>query len=229
MPVDIVVRAVLYLAGINALNSTEPSVVYHVQNPRLFHWPHDLLPALRDAGLDFETVPQRELMDRLRRSEKDPKKSPIIKLLDFFADKKMCSLPVRYSSMTAFKNNTKTTVSKDDPSIRTDHVVRPTLTTTAGSNIKKANFDQLELVEQSSDHGDPAKSMSRAPEFLQSLSPELRLKLETKLRRKIDLRLMSVVVIMYILNYLDRNNIAAARLTGLEADLHLRGNQFQVR
>jgi hypothetical protein len=42
---------------------------------------------LRDAGLKFETVPQREWVQRLRNSEKDPKKNPTIKLLEFFADK----------------------------------------------------------------------------------------------------------------------------------------------
>lgn len=31
----------------------------------------------------------------------------------------------------------------------------------------------------------------------------------------------------YILNYLDRNNIAAARLAGLEQDLQLVGSQYQ--
>ena len=62
-------------------------MVYHVQNPKLFHWTHDLLPALRDAGLSFETVSQREWVDRLRRSEPDPNKNPTVKLLDFYSNK----------------------------------------------------------------------------------------------------------------------------------------------
>lgn len=37
-----------------------------------------------------------------------------------------------------------------------------------------------------------------------------------------------MVVIMYILNYLDRNNIAAAGLSGLNEDLTLKGDQFQT-
>jgi hypothetical protein len=45
------------------------------------------LPALHDAGLEFETVAQREWVERLRKSEKDPEKNPTIKLLDFFAEK----------------------------------------------------------------------------------------------------------------------------------------------
>ena len=37
-----------------------------------------------------------------------------------------------------------------------------------------------------------------------------------------------MIIIMYIMNYLDRNNIAAARLGGLEEDLNLIGNQYQT-
>ncbi len=93
---DVVAHAVLDLAHINNASSSpsklspeaeDTSIVYHVQNSRLFHWTRDLLPALRDAGLEFETVSQREWVDRLRKSEKDPEKNPTIKLLDFFAEK----------------------------------------------------------------------------------------------------------------------------------------------
>ena len=40
-----------------------------------------------EAGLDFETVSQREWVNRLRNGEKDPEKNPTIKLLDFFTEK----------------------------------------------------------------------------------------------------------------------------------------------
>lgn len=63
------------------------SGVYHVQNTRLFHWTHDLLPALQEAGLNFRVVPQRAWVALLRTSDQDPEKNPAIKLLDFFADK----------------------------------------------------------------------------------------------------------------------------------------------
>jgi hypothetical protein len=85
--VDVVAHAVLDLAQINKQSSspselspeiTDGSIVYHVQN---------LLPALHDAGLEFEIVPQREWVKRLSLSEKDPEKNPTIKLLDFFAEK----------------------------------------------------------------------------------------------------------------------------------------------
>lgn len=48
------------------------------------------------------------------------------------------------------------------------------------------------------------------------------------MRKKIDLRLMPMMVLMYIMNYLDRNNIAAARLAGLEEDLRLTSTQYQT-
>ncbi|KAH9977701.1 MFS general substrate transporter [Lactifluus volemus] len=56
---------------------------------------------------------------------------------------------------------------------------------------------------------------------------EARLKLEQKLLRKLDMR-MSILVLIYVLNYIDRNNISAARLQGFEADLHLQGQQFNT-
>lgn len=42
------------------------------------------------------------------------------------------------------------------------------------------------------------------PQFLLNMSMEERLELETKLKRKIDLRLMPAIILMYILNYIDR-------------------------
>ncbi|PFH46169.1 hypothetical protein AMATHDRAFT_77797 [Amanita thiersii Skay4041] len=55
--------------------------------------------------------------------------------------------------------------------------------------------------------------------------PETRKELERKLLLKIDLR-MGIMVVIYILNYIDRNNAAAARLRGFEADLNLKGQEF---
>ncbi|KAJ4015556.1 hypothetical protein NW752_007014 [Fusarium irregulare] len=51
---------------------------------------------------------------------------------------------------------------------------------------------------------------------------------EKRLVRKLDLTLMPVVWILYMFNYLDRNNIAQARLDDFEADLGLVNNQFNV-
>ena len=54
------------------------------------------------------------------------------------------------------------------------------------------------------------------PPLVRDLLPEEREHLERALVRKIDVRLLPSIIIMYIMNYLDRNNIAAARLAGLQ-------------
>ncbi|KAI1849743.1 hypothetical protein JX266_004692 [Neoarthrinium moseri] len=51
---------------------------------------------------------------------------------------------------------------------------------------------------------------------------------ETALVRKIDLRIFPVMVVLFILNFIDRNNFANARLKGLEEDLHLTDVQYQT-
>ncbi|KAF7798936.1 hypothetical protein EIP86_010164 [Pleurotus ostreatoroseus] len=54
---------------------------------------------------------------------------------------------------------------------------------------------------------------------------EARKRLERKLLWKLDLR-MSILVVIYVLNYIDRNNAGAARLRGFSTDLHLQGQEF---
>ncbi|KAI4520838.1 MFS general substrate transporter, partial [Schizophyllum commune Loenen D] len=54
---------------------------------------------------------------------------------------------------------------------------------------------------------------------------ERRKKIERKLLLKIDLR-MSIFIVIYILNYVDRNNAGAARLKGFEEGLNLHGQEF---
>lgn len=66
------------------------------------------------------------------------------------------------------------------------------------------------------------------PEILHQYTKEERDVLEEKLKRKIDIRLMPAIILMYILNYIDRNNIAAARLAGLTQDLKLKDVEFQT-
>ncbi|MCJ1475524.1 hypothetical protein MMC13_004187 [Lambiella insularis] len=67
-----------------------------------------------------------------------------------------------------------------------------------------------------------------APPLIRDLTREERHRLELALVRKIDFRLLPMIVLMYILNYLDRNNIASARLAGLEKDLNLSSTQYQT-
>ncbi|KAL5002470.1 hypothetical protein BDV10DRAFT_202602 [Aspergillus recurvatus] len=97
LPVDIVADAILDLSDLNETPvsssailrqfSHDPSTIYHVQNAKTFKWTEELLPALKEAGLDFEVLPKRQWVQRLREGEQDPKKNPAIKLLNFFTEK----------------------------------------------------------------------------------------------------------------------------------------------
>ncbi|BAE56012.1 major facilitator superfamily domain-containing protein [Aspergillus flavus] len=55
--------------------------------------------------------------------------------------------------------------------------------------------------------------------------PATRARIEKSLKRKLDAR-CGFFVIIYIMNYLDRNNMAAARLKGLQDDLGLDYSQY---
>jgi carbohydrate kinase (thermoresistant glucokinase family) len=82
LPVDIVAKACSEIACSGA-----GSGVMNVVNNKSFHWTRDLLPLLRESGLEFESVPQQKWIRRLRASDPDPVKNPPIKLVDFFASK----------------------------------------------------------------------------------------------------------------------------------------------
>ncbi|KAI5361202.1 Putative major facilitator superfamily, MFS transporter superfamily [Septoria linicola] len=51
---------------------------------------------------------------------------------------------------------------------------------------------------------------------------------EKKLVHKLDLHIIPVVMLLYLLSFLDRVNIGNARLYGLEADLNLSSGQYQI-
>lgn len=61
-----------------------------------------------------------------------------------------------------------------------------------------------------------------------SLPPEHVAEVERKLVRKIDLRILPMIIIIYIFNYLDRNSITQARLYGLQEDTHVKGAVYQT-
>ncbi|KAL4951873.1 MFS general substrate transporter [Aspergillus filifer] len=51
---------------------------------------------------------------------------------------------------------------------------------------------------------------------------------EGQLRRKIDIRILPIVVLIYLFNYLDRNSITQARLYGLQEDTGVKGAEYQT-
>ncbi|KAI5804296.1 major facilitator superfamily domain-containing protein [Geopyxis carbonaria] len=58
------------------------------------------------------------------------------------------------------------------------------------------------------------------------LPEEERAAIEKKLKRKLDIRLFPCLLVFYILNYIDRNALPAARLLGLEDDLSLSSTEY---
>ncbi|KAF9262312.1 MFS general substrate transporter [Marasmius fiardii PR-910] len=49
---------------------------------------------------------------------------------------------------------------------------------------------------------------------------------EKNLLRKLDIHILPGLVVLYLLSFLDRSNVANARLEGLTDDLHMTGNQY---
>ncbi|KAJ7621858.1 MFS general substrate transporter [Mycena polygramma] len=58
--------------------------------------------------------------------------------------------------------------------------------------------------------------------------PTLSAEEERKLWRKIDWRLMPILSLMYLMSFLDRGNIGNARLDGLQDQLVLTGNKYNI-
>ncbi|KAL4792229.1 major facilitator superfamily domain-containing protein [Aspergillus venezuelensis] len=61
-----------------------------------------------------------------------------------------------------------------------------------------------------------------------SKSEEWHKHMTSKLMRKVDLHLLPLLVVMYLLNFLDRNNLSQARLGTLEEDLGMEGTDFNL-
>lgn len=92
IPVDTLATAILEVSRTLqsapkpcAIDSMNPPVVYNMCNPHSFSW-DQLLEKVREAGLEFETVPYGDWMQLLRdsASKGDEEQNPAVKLLDHF-------------------------------------------------------------------------------------------------------------------------------------------------
>ncbi|KAI0141589.1 retrograde regulation protein 2 [Xylariaceae sp. FL1272] len=66
------------------------------------------------------------------------------------------------------------------------------------------------------------------PDILRRFTPDEMKLMEAKLVRRLDFRLLPILIFLFLLNILDRNAIANARLGGLEDDLGLSDFQYQT-
>ncbi|OAA59041.1 Major facilitator superfamily domain, general substrate transporter [Niveomyces insectorum RCEF 264] len=49
-----------------------------------------------------------------------------------------------------------------------------------------------------------------------------------KVLRKIDMRILPIITLLYLMNYIDRGNIGNAKIEGLVMDLHMTSQQFNI-
>ncbi|KAL8706728.1 MAG: hypothetical protein Q9201_000253 [Fulgogasparrea decipioides] len=111
LPVDTLAGVVGELAGLRLKNDTsgesngitdapdgdaegeKMELVYNITSPHTFSWTASFLPALRSAGLDFQTVPFEEWIKRLHllssqpssaNPAADPDQNPALKLLQYY-------------------------------------------------------------------------------------------------------------------------------------------------
>lgn len=70
-------------------------------------------------------------------------------------------------------------------------------------NVDKQATEYFDEIEAAQDAVKPSRTLE-APPLVRDLSPADRERLEKRLVRKIDFRLLPPVILMYIMNYLDR-------------------------
>ncbi|KAL5339048.1 major facilitator superfamily domain-containing protein [Aspergillus crustosus] len=71
----------------------------------------------------------------------------------------------------------------------------------------------------------PTTENRENPGHVGRMDPARRAEVEKSMKRKLDTR-CSLFVLIYVMNYLDRNNMAAARLRGLQTDLNMNYSQY---
>ncbi|KAJ3554618.1 hypothetical protein NM688_g3016 [Phlebia brevispora] len=90
--------------------------------------------------------------------------------------------------------------------------------------------DQIDQKDASS--VEQAEAEKASSELIDSdselLIPSRRLTAEKQLVRILDMRLLPTIVLIFILNYIDRTAVSAARLNGLESDLHINDIQYST-
>ncbi|KAK8846631.1 hypothetical protein IAR55_005718 [Kwoniella newhampshirensis] len=83
-----------------------------------------------------------------------------------------------------------------------------------------ANTDDAKMPDTMPDHS------REAAEQIATLSKEEYLEMERRLLRKLDLKLIPWMTLLYLLSFIDRVNVGAAKLVGLTTELHLNSLQY---
>ncbi|KAH8819123.1 putative NRPS-like enzyme [Xylogone sp. PMI_703] len=78
MPVDLTAQSAIEIS-----NSNAAAGVFNLVNPCTLHWTREIIPYLRQAGLEFELCDTASWLKLLEASD-DPVKNPPVKLLEYF-------------------------------------------------------------------------------------------------------------------------------------------------
>jgi MFS family permease len=93
----------------------------------------------------------------------------------------------------------------------------------------KGSIHSKQIEDLDDEKGRPDYSLPPAmPALLAALSEVEHAKAMRRAMWKLDLRIMPCMVLMYIMNYLDRQNIAAAKLADIDQDLSMTDVQYQT-
>jgi thioester reductase-like protein len=88
--VDTLSKSIVEIEAVGNLEEKEKEknqqLVYNLVHPRPFSWKNDLLPDLKNLGLEFEVRSWGEWVERLKASEADVERNPSRKLLGFWVE-----------------------------------------------------------------------------------------------------------------------------------------------
>ncbi|EPQ55026.1 MFS general substrate transporter [Gloeophyllum trabeum ATCC 11539] len=97
---------------------------------------------------------------------------------------------------------------------------------TPSTPSSKATDRQIEEVDKEQDVR--VKEAPVTEDDFRLLSEEERKAGEARIKRMLDMRLMPMTIIIFLLNYIDRTAVTAARLQGLQTDLNLTDLQYET-
>ncbi|KAI1506692.1 MFS transporter [Biscogniauxia marginata] len=104
----------------------------------------------------------------------------------------------------------------------------------ADEAAKAAGFDKEEIEHQkdvieeaSKKRGIDEEQVAMFRQFMDA-DADWHQEMTKRLMRKVDIHLLPLLILMYLLNFLDRNNLSQARLGTLEQDLKMTGTDFNL-
>lgn len=84
VPSDVTAAVITDLTLLDLERRGEPLAVFHIASPHTLAWNEDVLPAVAQAGIKFQAVPQREWVRILSDSDKNIESNPPYKLIEHF-------------------------------------------------------------------------------------------------------------------------------------------------